>query len=176
MNCFIIAALTTDGFIGRDIVHNSTRWTSKEDAIWFAKKSKKAGIVVMGRATYETIGKPLSDRITIIYSRNAVETRLVKNQSKLEKNQVYYTQDKPKELLSMLEQLGFGEVAISGGSSIYTMFIQAGVVDRLYLTIEPILFGDGVKLFNQSVKLSLQLLSTKQLSEQTLLLEYTVKN
>lgn len=174
MHCFFIVALTADGFIGRDVAHNSTRWTSKEDATWFNQRSKQAGVVVMGRATYDTIGKPLPDRVTVVYSRDVDEARLVKNQSKLEKNQIYYTQAKPKELLKKLEELGFDEVAICGGSSIYTMFLQAKVVDKLFLTVEPILFGDGVRLFNQKLDLKLKLIKTQNLSSQTLLLEYGV--
>ncbi|MBU2543800.1 dihydrofolate reductase family protein [Patescibacteria group bacterium] len=171
MHCFIIVALTADGFIGRDAQHNSTRWTSKEDAAWFNARSKKAGVVVMGRSTYETIGRPLPDRVTIVYSRSD-KTRLVENQAKLEKNQVYYTKLKPKELLAKLSKLGFNETAVCGGSSIYTMFIRSGVVKTLYLTVEPVIFGEGVRLFNQELDLKLGLVTQKQLSPQTLLLEY----
>ena len=174
MNCFLIAALTADGFIGRDAAHNSTRWTSKEDAEWFAQKSKTAGVVVMGRATYETINRPLPDRVVVVYSRKTDQTKLAENQLKLEKGQVYYTQLEPQKLLDQLKNLGFNEVAISGGSSIYTMFIQAGVVDKLYLTIEPVLFGEGIKLFNQTLDMKIKLESVQKLSSQTLLLEYIV--
>lgn len=171
MHCFLIAALTTDGFIGRDSTHKSTRWTSKEDAAWFNQRSREAGVVVMGRATYETIGKPMLDRVTVVYSRSG-EGKLVENQTQLEKNQVYYTQLKPKDLLNKLEEFGFSEAAISGGSSIYTLFMQAKVIETMYLTVEPVLFGDGIKLFNQELDLELNLVSQKQLSPQTLLFEY----
>ena len=50
--------------------------------------------------------------------------------------------------------------------------MQAGVVDKLYLTVEPVLFGEGIKLFNQSLDIKLKLESVKKLSPQTLLLEY----
>lgn len=174
MNCFIIAALTTDGFIGRDETHNSTRWTSKEDAAWFNQRSKETGVVVMGRATYDTIGRPLPGRAIVIYSRDADESLLVEDQQKLEKGQVYYTQAKPAKLLQQLTELGFNEVAIGGGASIYTLFMQAGVVNKLYLTVEPVLFGDGVRLFNQSLDQKLKLIKIDNLSSQTLLLEYSL--
>ncbi len=174
MTCFLIAALTADGFIARDAAHKSTRWTSKEDAAWFAQKSKAAQVVVMGRSTYDTIGKPLSDRVTIVYSRKGEVAQLVKNQSQLEKNKVYFTQLEPQDLLRKIEEFGFTDVAVAGGASIYTLFVRAGVVDKLHLTVEPILFGDGVKLFNQTLATKLKLVATKQLSEQTLLLEYDV--
>lgn len=174
MHCLIIAALTADGFIGRDVAHKSTRWTSKADAAWFNQRSQQAGAVVMGRATHDTIGKPLPDRVTIVYSRHA-QKNLVQDQPELMKGQVYYTQAQPKELLAQLKKLGVNEVAVSGGSSIYTMFLRAGVVQTLYLTIEPVIFGQGIRLFNHKLaeKINqLKLISVKKLSPQTLLLEY----
>jgi dihydrofolate reductase len=174
MHCFIIAALTADGFIAKDAHQKSTRWTSKEDAVWFSQRSKQAGVIVMGRATYETMGKALPERVTVVYSRQGDESKLVENQHQLEKGQVYYTQAQPEELLKQLEKLGFNEVAVTGGASIYTLFVQAGVVERLYLTIEPLIFGAGVRLFNQSIDQKLKLVKIQNLSAQTLLLEYSL--
>lgn len=174
MHCFIIAAMTVDGFIARDQTQNSTYWTGPEDTAWFSQRSKQAGVVVMGRATYETIGRSLPGRVTIVYSRSKYEN-VVADQTVFEKNRVYYTQAKPEALLQQLEDLGFEEVAISGGSSIYTLFLQAGVVDTLYLTIEPQLFGQGVCLFNQPLEKDLKLAAVKRLSPQTLLLTYSVR-
>jgi dihydrofolate reductase len=171
MRVFLIAALTADGFIGRDAAHNSTRWTSSEDAAWFNQRSTQAGVVVMGRSTYDTIGRPLPNRVTIVYSRSATDS-LVEDQDQLDKNQVYYTQMKPKELVQKLASLGFSEVAVSGGASIYTQFVQAGLVETLYLTIEPILFGAGVRLFNQPLDLELELIEQQMLSAQTIVLTY----
>ncbi len=174
MNCFIIAALTADGFIGRDAQQTSTHWTSREDYKWFTKKSQEAGIVVMGRQTYETIGQPLSERINIIYSRQIAGQALVEDQESLAKGKLYYTQLEPAVLIKKLAELGFKQLAVCGGSSIYTLFMQAGVVDELFLTVEPILFGQGVKLFQQKLEQDLELVKSDKLSDQTLLLTYRV--
>jgi dihydrofolate reductase len=66
------------------------------------------------------------------------------------------------------------EVAICGGSSIYSQFMEAGLISTMYLTMEPVVFGEGIKLFSQTVSRSITLKSVTHLSEQTLLLEYTV--
>lgn len=175
MNCFIIAALTADGFIGRDAQQTSTHWTSSEDYQWFTQKSKEAGVLVMGRKTYETIGKPLTERVNIIYSRQTSGQNLVENQEQLLEGQVYYTQLSPEQLLQQLAGMGFEQVAVGGGSSIYTLFMEAGVVDELFLTLEPIIFGQGVSLFSQSLEVSLELVAQKKLSTQTQLFHYRVK-
>ncbi|MBI2113241.1 MAG: dihydrofolate reductase [Candidatus Wildermuthbacteria bacterium] len=158
---FIIAALTADGFIGKNSAHLAD-WTSKEDKKFFIEMTKKAGVVVMGSRTFETIGKPLPGRLNIVYSR---DKRYEGAES---------TQKSPPELLEELRGRGYTRVAICGGATIYTMFMDANVVDKLYLTIEPVIFGSGIHLFNKEVEKKLQFVSSQNLSEQVVLLEYNV--
>lgn len=170
MNVFIIAALTVDGFIAEERKQTSLEWTSKEDKKWFNERTKQAKVMVMGRTTYETIGRGLPSRVTIVMSSQADE----KPFPRLEEGEVYFTKLAPKNLLAELKKQNYSEVALCGGSSIYTQFLQAGVVNKLYLTIEPILFGSGVGLLNESLNINLKLVETKKLNDQTLLLEYDV--
>lgn len=168
MHCFIIAALSIDGFLAENDTQTSTVWTSKEDNQFFRQRTKDAGAIVMGRKTYDTIGRPLPNRLNIVYSSQTPTGQLPEN--------LRYTQQSPRELLAQLEQEGVPELAVCGGSSIYTQFLKAGVVETLYLTIEPILFGQGVKLFNESLGgMRVGLKKVEHLSEQTLLLEYSVQ-
>lgn len=163
MKIYIIAALSADGFIAKDNTEPSTKWTSKEDTAHFMERTKKTGVVIMGSKTFETFGaKPLSGRRNIIYSSDkkyeGVET----------------TKDRPEDLIKKLEKEGVGEVAICGGASIYTMFMEAGLVDKLILTIEGVVFGEGVKLFNSKINFSLKLISSNQIGPNTIVLEYKV--
>ena len=161
MQAFIIAALTADGFIGKSSQH-LTDWTSKEDKHFFVEKTKQAGVVVFGQNTFETIGKPLKDRLTIVYSKDK------------QYEGVEVTQKEPQELLEDLAKRGYTEVAICGGATIYTMFMQAGVVDKLYLSVEPVLFGQGLTLFNKELDKKLTLVSIQKLGDNTILIEYKV--
>jgi dihydrofolate reductase len=164
MNCFIIAAISADGFIAQSEKLVSLQWTSKEDKKRFIELTKHAGVVVMGSTTFLTLPKPLKDRINIVYSRDI--------NKKIEGAEV--TQDAPIELLKKLEARGFGEVAICGGSHIYSLFIKAKAVNKLYLTVEPILFGNGIRLFNEENVAKLKLLNMEKTETGTLLLEYEV--
>ncbi|HTK33335.1 MAG TPA: dihydrofolate reductase family protein [Candidatus Paceibacterota bacterium] len=162
MKTFIIAAMTADGYIAKDAQHSPFNWTSKADKKRFIDITKKAGVIVVGSSTYKTFPGALKERLNIVYSRSqsfdGAET----------------TQDEPAELLKKLEARGFKEVAICGGEAIYTMFMKAKVVDRLYLTVEPIIFGKGVKLFNDDMLFHLKLVSSAESSSGALLLEYAV--
>jgi len=167
MEVFIIAAQTADGFIGRDKDHISTQWTSKEDSKFFMQKTKEAGVVVMGRTTYETVGKPLPNRLNVVYTSNpeAIETA----------DNLITTDQPPQQLINSLTNKQYDQVAICGGSSIYRMFMEAGVVDSLFLTVEPILFGTGIPLFDKSMESQLNLKQIHQLSDQTVVMEYGIK-
>lgn len=175
MKVTLIAALTADGFIGRDKNHTSTQWTSKEDAAHFRATTKELGVMVMGRTTYETIGRPLPGRTTIVYSRSAPQEL---QQDEAHEN-LFHTSLSPQELVEALAAKGHNQLAVCGGSSIYRLFMEAGVVDELQLTIEPIVFGGGIKLFDAtfSENMQLDLQQVTKLSEQALLLTYqTTKN
>ncbi|MGD9128968.1 MAG: dihydrofolate reductase family protein [Candidatus Woesebacteria bacterium] len=208
MNVFIIAAISADGFIAQDKEQSSLNWTTKADTKFFVERTKKAAVVVMGRKTYQTIKpkyRPFKNRLNIVYSRDDSWLRddeklfleqTVKEGWLAQPTQFYVTQDNPKNLISSLKKKNIKEVAICGGVSIYTKFMQAGVVNKIYLTVEPVLFGSGLKLFNQSLSpaallgsattatataknkdfQALQLVAVKKLGDEgAVLLEYDVK-
>ncbi len=162
IKAFIIATTTADGFIARTADQISTSWSSKDDRKHFVEKTKKAGVVVMGSTTFKTLPFPLKERVNIVYSRSqqfeGAET----------------VSDEPVELLAKLEARGFSEVAICGGSEIYSKFMAAGVVSKLYITVEPVLFGDGIRLFNKPHDTKLKLVSSRVTDEGTIFNEYDV--
>lgn len=62
-----IAAMTTHRVIGQG---NTIPWHYPEDFKWF-KKNTLGATLVMGRKTYESIGRPLPKRTTVVLSRTA---------------------------------------------------------------------------------------------------------
>lgn len=162
MKVFIIAAVSTDGFIAKDPSLPSTTWTSLADKKHFSEITKRAGVIVMGSKTFATIGKALPGRRTIVYSNNPINSPGVE-----------VTILPPTELVAKLEKEGVKELAVCGGATIYSMFIKAGVVDSLYLTIEPIVFGSGIPLFKDSAEKKLELVNFDK-KDQSVFLEYKI--
>ena len=75
----------------------------------------------------------------------------------------------------MLQSKGHSEVVIIGGASTVSEFLKAGIVNELYLVIEPVLFDGGLpvlKEVKQDFKLSLA--SVKQLNANTVELHYLI--
>jgi dihydrofolate reductase len=62
-----IAAMSLNRVIGNG---NQIPWHLPEDFKWF-KATTTGHVIVMGRKTFESIGKPLPNRETIVLSRSA---------------------------------------------------------------------------------------------------------
>ena len=166
MKTVLIAAVTADGFIGRDASHLAD-WTGKADKRLFVQVTKEMGTMVMGSKTFATIGRALPGRRTIVYTSKP-ETITAET--------VETTSETPQALVKRLEQEGATGLAVCGGSTIYGQFMQAGVVDELYLTVVPCVFGQGVRLWDSELDTALDLLNVEQLDEGCVLLHYAVKH
>jgi len=162
MKVILIAAITVDGFIGYSSDHLAN-WTSSEDKKVFVKITKEAGVIVLGSKTFQTIGRALPDRRNIVYTRNPKSIAV---------EGVETTDESPKLLVKRLSMEGHNSVAICGGATIYSLFLSAGLVTDIYLTIEPVIFGNGLGLFTERFEQKLKLVESKNLNEDTLLLHY----
>ncbi|MBI4592146.1 dihydrofolate reductase [Candidatus Uhrbacteria bacterium] len=165
MNVWLIAAMSADGKIAQAEGQSSLDWTSKEDTRFFIDKTKEAGVVIMGRKTFDTIGKPLKGRKIIVMSRESRASNM---------EGVEYTNLSPRALLDQLATQDVTTVVIAGGSSIYSQFLQDGLVTDLYLTIEPYLFGSGVPLASGFERIDMKLVSAAPLNNQAVLFHYKI--
>lgn len=105
----LIAAVGKNAELGRN---NDLIWHLKEDMRYF-KETTMGCVVVMGRKTYESIGKPLPGRENIVITSREI-------------NGVTTVQN-PKEILRKQE-----DIFIIGGASIYEYFID--YAEEIYLT------------------------------------------
>jgi dihydrofolate reductase len=168
MRVFIIAAMSADGFIGLDASHRSLDWRSKADARFFIQTTKEAGVIVMGSVTYKTfrLRRAPPGRRLIVYTSNP---------QSIEGENVEATSEEPAALIRRLEREGAHTVAVGGGATINKLFLDSGLVDEIYLTVEPVLFGSGVPIFSGDVQAQLSLLENRHLSDNTVLLHYAVQ-
>jgi len=141
-----------DGFIAKS-ADDDLSWGKKADKRWFSKVTRGIGVVVMGRRTFELIGKPLPGRLNIVMSR------------KIKKS--------PREILEELKQKGFERVAICGGASIYTLWLKEKLVDEIWVTVQPVIFGQGI-IPTSGVGMELELLSREDIGEGIVALKYKV--
>jgi dihydrofolate reductase len=160
-----IAAMTLDGKIAR---HSSelTDWTSPEDKELLTGLLDKSDVIVIGNSTYKTAEAPLSRRNCIVLTRS-VSTMERRN------DKLLFCNPGAVKLPDLLRD--FGTVALLGGTQTYTYFLQNDLMDELYLTIEPVIFGSGLSLFEGAIggNARLRLKSVKELNDKgTVLLHY----
>jgi len=151
-------------------------WTSPEDQKLFFSLIKKNNLIVMGRKTYEaskSVIKLENGKLRIVLTRNP---KKYFNQSV--KGQLEFTDETSRELVKRLSALGYKNLLLVGGGIINGLFLKKNLVDELFLTIEPMIFGIGKNIVEgQLLNTKLQLISSRKLNKTgTLLLKYVVRN
>lgn len=122
--------------------------------------------VVVGRNTYEAATEHLKKRRTFV---------LTSRTKKLShRGSVTFMNPKNISIESLLQE--FKTIAIVGGNSVYQTMLDRGLLDELFLTIEPLIFGRGKEMFTGGTKTTqARLVSVKRLNTKgTLLLHYEV--
>jgi dihydrofolate reductase len=166
MKVSLLAAMSVDGKIAESTNQNSTDWTSKSDVRFFVKKSKEIGALIMGLTTYQTIGRPLPGRTIYVLCKDPEERE---NQEG-----VVYTGGELKDVLVQIAQDGHEQVLVAGGASVYSQFLQAGLVEDLYLTVEPYLFGNGIGFVKDIERIKMEFVAVEQIGEETIVLQYRI--
>ncbi len=113
----LIVAMSSNGVIGRD---GDLPWHLPADLRHF-KRTTMGHHLIIGRATWDEVGKPLPGRTMVVVTRNrdfAADGVLVAHS--LEDALAVARDD--------------DEAFIGGGAEIYRQALDTGVVDRLYIT------------------------------------------
>ncbi|CCK78686.1 dihydrofolate reductase family protein [Desulfobacula toluolica] len=166
MKVILLMAVTADGMIARNSMQ-LVDWTGKADKQYFVDVTRKAGAMIMGSKTFDTIGKVLPDRKNIVMTRNKKRTS--------QNTDLIFTDQTPKQVLKELEAQGLTCATLVGGSVVNTLFLQENLVDEIHLTIVPRFFGKGMSLFNEILDTRLELMEVKKIDEGHVLLIYRVK-
>ncbi len=132
----IIAVIGKNRELGKD---NKLLWHVPGDLPRF-KKLTTGHPVIMGRKTFESIGKPLSGRTNIVISKNAVIPGAT----------VVRSFDEAVEVAK--NSPGSDEIFVIGGGSVYAQAIDRA--DRLYLTIVDAVAPDADTFFPDYSKFS----------------------
>ena len=121
MNLAVICAMSENRIIGRS---NELPWHLPGDLKYF-KQTTLGSPIIMGRKTWESIGRPLPGRINIVVSRN--------NQLTIEQVQ---TADSLTGAIKLAREVAVpdnvSEVFVIGGAKLYKEAFP--LADRLYLT------------------------------------------
>ncbi len=90
--------------------------------------------------------------------------------------QLEFSDKSPTQLSARLDEQGYKNMLLVGGPHIATSFLKEQLVDELWLTIEPKIFGTGGNfVIDENLDVDLQLLSFEKVNARgTLIAKYSV--
>jgi len=159
-------AISLNGYIAKE--NDDTSWISSEEWNSYSQMVQKAGNLVIGHRTYNTLTKQqefaeLKNVKLVIVSKTNFNT--------ISAN--HFIAKTPQEALELLKD--FNEVIIAGGGILNSSFLKESLIDEIYIDIEPVVIGKGIKLFiDENFEISLNLLETKKITDNEIQLHYAV--
>lgn len=169
----LVAATSINGKITNGHQEDSFLWTSSGDKKYFSKLIKSSDLVIMGRQTYlvnrskfDLTRKPL--RLIITHHPQDFSQSTIPNH-------LEFTSSTPNQIINRYSKK-YKQILIVGGAQINSLFLKENLIDEIYLTIEPLVFGQGKNLLkNIYLSRKCKLISLKKLSSSgTLLLKYKI--
>jgi len=138
----LIAAVNEDYVLAKN---GEIPWRCREDLLFF-KKMTINKTVVMGRKTYETLKKPLPDRLNIVLTKNKQEI----------KNSEIVIVSSIEESMECFEKYNFGdkEMFVIGGLFVYNQFLEKNLVDKIFLNViknNKVEIDDNCLIFNPDI-------------------------
>lgn len=144
MQVVLIAAVSLDGRITRP-GEAGAGFASPEDQVWFRGALHEFDCTVMGRVTFDTIPGDLPPgraggprRLRIVMTR-----RPENHAAQAVPGLTEFTADPPAQIVERLRARNHRRCALLGGGQIYQQFLDADLVDALWLTLEPVVLGHG---------------------------------
>lgn len=174
MRVVLIAAQSLDGFLAKHETPG-TDFTSAADKAWFPACLRDFDTCVMGAQTWrvsrnEILAAPYSGRRRIIMTRDPEALA-----GDAQPGRIEFTCEPAIELVARLSSESVARCALLGGGVINGLFLQAGLVDELWVTVEPVLFGEGRPVAEGKLDVALSLAEVVKLGPDTLLLKYSVQ-
>ncbi|NBC19279.1 MAG: dihydrofolate reductase [Bacteroidetes bacterium] len=160
MNASVFIATSLDGFIARE--DGAIDWLPTPDGTdedyGYQAFMDTVDVLVMGRHTYETVlsfGAWPYETPVVVLSHRSIE------QPEEQDASVERMAGPPREILQRLADRGLTHAYVDGGRTIQR-FLADGLIQRLTITVVPVLLGEGLPLFGPLPHdVRLQLLDTR---------------
>ena len=172
MKIILVFVTTLDGKVTKWGDVHVQKWSSKEDQKYFKQAWNEHPLIIMGSGTYdaEPFKAPVNNRLIIMTQHPA------KYKDKVVEGKLEFTDEPPAKIIERLKKEGAEEILLVGGPHLATSFLKENLVNELWLTLEPKIFGSGGNFVVESkLDVNLQLLSSEKVNEQgTLIMKYAI--
>ena len=160
-----VVAVSIDGKIAEYSGHFSD-WTSSEDKSFLHATLDACDVVIVGNTTYQLALEPLKKRNCVVFTRSVFTTE------RINPGLLYFNPSRVS-LADFIKKMRYKIIVILGGTQVYSYCLQNNLIDELYLTVEPIVFGSGLPLFDAGHQCAWKLETIKRLNNKgAVLLKY----
>jgi len=172
LKTILIFVSTLDGKVTKWGAPNVKLWSSHEDQDYYKKIWNDSHLIIMGSNSFKAEkGQSSSDHRLIVLTRHPETYKSLEIPGQLE-----FTNEPPAELASRFQNEGYEQMLVVGGPHVATSFLKEQLIDELWLTIEPKIFGVGDNFaMEEKLNISLHLLHCEKVNEEgTLITKYAV--
>jgi dihydrofolate reductase len=172
MKIILVFVSTLDGKVTKWGDPKVKKWSSSEDKKYFRKVWNDARLIVMGSNSFKAESvNPIRNHLLIVMTHQPHYYKSFSVPGKIE-----FSDESPVQLASRLESEGYEQMLLVGGPKVATSFLREDLVDELWLTIEPLIFGSGNIIFTEeNLDIKLKLLSLEKVNDTgTLITRYAV--
>ncbi len=149
-------------------------WASKEDQKHLQKLISENSLILMGGKTYSSAKSHIKSsegklRVVLTHEPEKYNDDYIEGQLEFVSGSVI-------KIVSDLEKRGFKQMLLLSGENLNREFFEENLVDEIYITLEPKIFGSGKGLAaNFELDVNLELIEMRKLNEKgTILLRYKV--
>ena len=167
MKVILYMATTANGYIAK--LSHDTPWSDAEFTS-YSDKVKEVGNLIIGKTTYDLM---LEENAFADLDEPFVAALTSSNQSPAREKTAFVKNF--KDALKVLEKQGFQTALVGGGGQADSSALESGLIEEIFIDVEPLIFGRGISLFTPSnFDLKLKLIDTKKVGESGIQLHYQV--
>lgn len=174
MKVILVLAMSLDGKTTKWHDGSAHEWVSQEDQKHFSSLIQSNTALIMGRQTYFDARPRM--KLSPKTLRVVITTTPEKYQELVVPGQLEFSNLAPRELVDTLQGRGHKQVLLLTGETLSTLFLKEKLIDEIWVTVEPALFGQGNGIVqNTQLDIQLELSRIEKLNQQgSLLLRYKV--
>jgi dihydrofolate reductase len=172
MKTILIFVSTLDGKVTKWGDPNVKLWSSHQDQDYYKKIWNDSRLIVMGINTFNADPrKPTSNHHLVVMTSHPHKYKSLDVLGQLE-----FTNESPAEIVTRFDKEGREQMLVVGGPHVATSFLKEQLIDELWLTIEPRIFGTGGNFaMEEKLDISLRLLHFEKVNEEgTLITKYEI--
>jgi dihydrofolate reductase len=164
----LFIATSLDGFIARN--DGSVDWLFRDGDYGMAEFFRSIDTVLIGRKTHDVMSvfgqTSYRGRKNYVFSRSPPA---------LPSADVEYTTAGPRQLIETLRLTRGKDIWLVGGSELIDTFLVEQLVDRITVSIHPVILGEGIPLFRGGREVPLELRGSRSWPSGLAQLDYDVR-